>query len=65
MTATISRILGVSPERARLVNGFLRCEYRTLDHLSAQQIRTAYVEIAECIDADPVMADRLAASYGL
>lgn len=62
---TLSVMLDIPSERARLVEGFLRCEHRSLNSLTAQQIRTAYGEIGGCIDADPALADRLATSYGL
>lgn len=64
-TTTLTQILSIPAERARLVEGFLRCERRSLNSLTAQQIRASYAYIAECIDADPELANRLAASYGL
>ena len=64
--ATVSAALNIAADRARLVVGYLRSEYRTLDSLSRQQIRADYGDwIGATIDVDPVMADRLAASYGL
>lgn len=64
-TSTVATTLSIPANRARLVVGYLRSEYRTLDALSRQQICADYSEwIAATIDADPAMADRLAASYG-
>ena len=64
--ATVSAALNIAADRARLVVGYLRSEYRALDSLSRQQIRADYRDwIGAAIDADPAMADRLAASYGL
>lgn len=65
MTATIARILGIPADRARLVEGYLRLEHRTLNSLSAAQIRTAYSEISATIDEDPAMADRVAVSFSI
>jgi len=59
-------ILDIAADRSRLVVGYLRSEYRTLDAISPAQIRKDYRGwINETIDADPAMADQLAASYGL
>lgn len=63
--AILTRILSISAERARLVEGYLRSEYRTLDNLSAQQIRNEYAEIGTAIDMNPVLAEVVASSYGL
>ena len=64
--ATVSAALGIAADRARLVVGYLRCEYRTLDGLSRQQILADYGSwIGAAIDANPAMAAQLAASYGL
>ncbi len=65
MTATIARILGIDTARARLVRGYLQLEHRTLDSLSAAQIKREYREIGPAIDADSAMADRVASSFGL
>lgn len=65
MTATIARILDITADRARLVRGYLQMEYRTLDSLSAAQIKRGYREIGPTIDADPVMAERIAQSFGI
>jgi hypothetical protein len=65
MTATIARILDITADRARLVRGYLQMEYRTLDSLSAAQIKREYREIGPTIDADPVMAERIAQSFGI
>lgn len=64
--ARICAALGITPERARLVEGFLRLEWRGLDSLSAEGIRHEYeAGICEAIDSDPAVAERLAASFGL
>lgn len=63
---TIANILDIAADRSRLVVGYLRSEYRTLDAISPAQIRKDYRGwIDEAINADPAMADQLAASYGL
>jgi hypothetical protein len=63
---SIANILGIAADRARLVVGYLRSEYRTLDGISRQQIRADYGSwIGATIDANIAMADQLAASYGL
>lgn len=63
----IATTLQIAPARARLVEGYLRLQYKTLDHLSREDIRREYVEggIAATIDDDPAMADRLASTYSL
>jgi len=66
MTDTIAKTLNISADRARLVAGYLRLTYRTLDGLSAAKICSEYYqEISSTIDADPGMADRVASSFGL
>lgn len=63
---TIANILGIATDRSRLVVGYLRSEYRTLDAIGPAQIRKDYRDwINETINADPAMADQLAASYGI
>ena len=65
MVNTIARILDIAPERARLVAGYLRDDHRALDALSPGYIAEMYLtEIKDCIDADPTLADKVAASYG-
>jgi GNAT superfamily N-acetyltransferase len=58
--------LKVTPERARLVEAYLRLQYSTLDHLSRVDIRREYRSggIGATIDADVEAAIRLADSYG-
>lgn len=64
--ARICAALGITPERARLVEGFLRLERRGLDSLNDNAIRREYAcGISEAIDSDPAVAERLAASFGL
>ncbi len=65
MVGTIAKILRITPERARLVAGYLWVDHRALDELSPTYIINEYLwEISDCIDADPALADRVAASYG-
>lgn len=66
MARTIARVLSIPTFRARLVEAYLRLTHRTLDSLSPAAIRAAYrQEISATIDADPALAERLAASFGL
>ena len=65
MTATIATVLNIPADRARLVEGYIRSEVRTINQLSKAKIRSMYRWIGPTVDADPEMADRLAASYGL
>ena len=62
----IRETLKVTPQRARLVEGYLRLQYSTLDHLSRVDIRREYTRggIGATIDADVKAAIRLADSYG-
>jgi hypothetical protein len=65
MNQTIARILNITTDRARLVEGYLRLTYRSLGSLSAEQIEDEYRnDISAVIDADPAMADFIAGSYG-
>lgn len=59
--------LHISPERAVLVEAYLRLQYSTLGHLSREDFRHEYTRggISDTIDADPESARALAASYGL
>ena len=63
----LSETLSVSPERALLVEGYLRLQYGTLDHLSMEDFRREYTSggISRSIDEDPALAADLAKSYGL
>jgi hypothetical protein len=66
MNATISKVLSIPANRARLVEAYLRLSHRTLNSLSAAQIRKEYRnDISDTIDCDPEMAERVAASFGL
>jgi hypothetical protein len=40
--STIANTLGIATDRSRLVVGYLRSEYRTLDAISPAQIRSDY-----------------------
>lgn len=58
--------LKISPQRAVLVEAYLRLQYSTLGHLSRADFRHEYTRgISDTIDADPESARALAASYGL
>lgn len=59
--------LKIAPERAALVEGYLRLQYKTLDHLSRADFRREYTKggISAAIDADPAAAVQLARSFGL
>lgn len=63
----IRRTLKITPERARLVEAYLRLDYGTLDHLSNVEIRREYHVggISAAIDADVDGALKLAESLGL
>jgi hypothetical protein len=67
MNSVIAETLKITPERARLVEAFLRLQYSTLDALSRADIRREYRSGGICgaIDADIHQALRLADSYGL
>ena len=63
----ISDTLKITRERARLVEGYLRLQYSTLDHLSRVDIRREYRKggISATIDADVSAAIRLADSLAI
>lgn len=63
----IADILKITPQRAVLVEAYLRLQYGTLDHLSRAAIWHEYTHggISATIDADPDQAVRLARSIGL
>ena len=63
----LAETLKITPERARLVEAYLRLAYKTLDHLSRSDFRHEYTKrgISDAIDADPAQAEALAKSYGL
>ena len=47
------------------IEAFMRVEHSTLDGLSPQRFASEVRLACQCIDADPAMASRLAASFGL
>ena len=49
----------------RHVEAFMRVQLSTLDHLSPEAFRDEALTAAECVRADPGLADRLAETYGL
>lgn len=63
---TIAQTLHITPQRASLVEAFLRLEHGTLDSLSRADIRMAYVNwIQQDIDADVNAAMKLAETFGV
>lgn len=61
-----SRITELAPAyNAAHIEAFMRLEHSTLDGLSREQFASEVRIACECIDADPAMAPRLAASFGL
>jgi hypothetical protein len=65
----ISDILMITPQRASLVEGYLRLQFGTLSALSHVDIRREYHSggansISAVIDADVESAIRLAKSFG-
>lgn len=62
----IAQTLHITPQRASLVEAYLRLEYGTLDAISRAQIRMAYINwIQQDIDADVTAAMKLAESFGV
>lgn len=60
------RIFAIEPDLDPAhIEAFMRSEYSTLDHLSAEQFRREVIVAARCVRADPLLAVRLARSYGL
>jgi hypothetical protein len=60
------RIKALAPTyNAAHVEAYMRLERGTLDSLTAQQFAREVRMACACIDADPCMASRLAASFGL
>jgi len=54
--------IGMDP---RHVEAYMRSEYSTLDHLGGAIWNRAVKEAAECVDADPILAEQAARSHGL
>lgn len=66
MTPYTDRIEAMAPDYdPKQVECFMRLAYSTLDGLSRQQFRREVDLACQCIDADPEMARRLVASYGM
>lgn len=62
----IVETLNVTPNRARLVEAYLRLSHSTLDSLSRADIYKEYREdLSDTIDEDIETAIKLAESYGL
>lgn len=63
----IASALGITHDRAILVEAYLRLQYSTLGNLSEHDMRREYTRggISATIDADPAQARSLARSYGL
>lgn len=50
----------------RHIEGWIRVEYPTLDHLSREKLERAAIEAAQCIElAEPEESEAVAQSYGL
>ena len=65
-SSMIAETLKISPERATLVEAYLRLEHGTLDHLSRVDVRREYARgISATIDANLEQAIALARSFGL
>lgn len=47
------------------IEAFMRVGHSTLDGLSPSQFRAEVRLACKCVDADPAMASRIAASFGL
>ena len=65
--ALLVKTLKITPQRAVLVEGYLRLQHGTLDHLSCADFGREYKRggISAAIDADPEGAIELAQSFGL
>ena len=63
----LAETLKITPERAVLVEAYLRLQYSTLGHLSRADFRREYTRggISATIDADVEQAIGLAKSFGL
>lgn len=66
-TEMLARLLHIEPEKARLVEAYLRLQYKTLDALSATDFLREYYKggIMLAIKDDPEGSEALAQSYGL
>lgn len=47
------------------VEGYMRCQYGTLDHLDRRTFNREVAIAVQCIDNDPAQAKMLAESFGL
>lgn len=63
----LEETLKITPDRAILVESYLRLQYGTLDNLSRADFQREYAigGISDAIDADVDQAIRLAQSFGL
>lgn len=62
----IAQTLHITPQRASLVEAYLRLDYGALDSMSRLDIRRAYMfNIRATIDADVNAAMKLAESFGV
>ena len=50
---------------ARHIEAYMRLQYGTLDHLSKETFNREVEICRQCVDADPIAAERLAVSEGL
>lgn len=64
-TPYAAQIAEVCPEYdPRHIEAFMRSEMGTLDHLDRYAFAKEAWIAAECVNADPALAERLAQSYG-
>lgn len=56
---------GLGAIEPRLIEGWMRVEHGTLDHLSGPALDLDVSIAAACVNADPVASEALARSYGL
>lgn len=61
----MARLGRVGAHDPALVEGWMRVEYGTLDHLSPSKFRSEVKIALGCCDADPQASRELAESYGL
>jgi hypothetical protein len=62
---TIAAKMGYGATSARGIEAYMTMVWRTLDALSPRQFRSSVVEAAKDVNRDPVLAEKLADSYGL
>jgi hypothetical protein len=63
--ALIQELTGCTSEEAPLVEGYLRMDYGTLDHLDRARFRAEAKRCLAEVRVDPRLAREVAQSYGL